>query len=148
MKKIITDFVKIYEELSSDNITTDINKFHEIYAEDIKFTDPIHTTNNLNEFKEYFLNTATNLDYLKFNFIKQAVAENTAFFEWTLHFSNKNINQGEKITTEGCSAVMIDPNIKKITLHRDYYDLNQMLYSHITILKNVTSFINNKVAFK
>lgn len=146
MQELVKNFIKIYEELNTKNIKTNINQFENIYHQNIFFKDPIHETNNLKEFKEYFLNSAINLTHLKFTFKNHISNQETGYFEWDLCFSNENINKGKKIYLEGCSAIKMKEDT--IYFHRDYYDLNEMVYSKVPILKNVTSFINKKISSK
>ena len=58
-------------------------------------------------------------------------------------YSHKQLNSGKPITVEGHSFIMGDDS--KVTYHRDYVDLGQMLYEHIPVLGRLIQWVKKRM---
>lgn len=138
--KSIHDFAQRFQDFYSQMTMSDIDRLGDLYAQDVVFTDPIHTVNGLAGLTEYYRKTFSSVSSFDFSFIDAPVlGDQTAVFDWQMTFTQKRLNGGRPIVLPGISKVKYHQN--KICTHRDYYDLGKMVYEHIPLFgKLVTKF--------
>ena len=144
---VIERFCKIYTDICQIS-PSDLEK---IYADDIRFIDPITTHRGIDEVKRYFSNLLTQAETCKFDISdifycsqqnNQNQSEVTHLVNWTMTLVLKNNHK--KITLDGTTQLGIKDDI--IIYHKDYYDLGEMVYEHVPILGFIIRKIKGKLA--
>lgn len=136
----LENFIDIYQKLSTDNI----GLLESLYHQDIMFQDPMHEISGFTDLYKYFTLLYQNVNYCKFE-IKQVFHQgNQAAIYWTMTYGHKKLNHGKPIIVEGHSLIMGIES--KVTYHRDYLDLGQMLYQHVPVLGRAIQWLKKRVS--
>ncbi|MFT6087163.1 MAG: hypothetical protein ACJAWT_001197 [Glaciecola sp.] len=136
----ITKFESFYTDLASMKI----EELAGLYSNDVTFIDPIAAHTGITAVEQYFTKLLDNAKHCTFNIysIEQTISipsesESTTDWSgylvtWKMSFTSARINKGQPIHVDGVSQLRIKND--KITYHRDYYDLGQMIYENIPLL--------------
>jgi hypothetical protein len=138
----ITKFESFYTDLASMKI----EELADLYSKDVTFVDPIAAHSGITAVEAYFTKLLHNAKYCSFTIhsIEQTISIPTDsesksttdgsgyLVTWKMSFTSARINKGQPIHVDGVSQLKIKNN--KITYHRDYYDLGQMIYENIPLL--------------
>ena len=135
---IIDKLQQVFVELNSTNT----HLLDEIYTTDMKFEDPAHIVEGLDDFKKYIKNLYQNVTSCTFNFIKIERFSGGAVLEWNMLISHPRLNKGIIFTVSGVSVVRYDD---KIYSHRDYFDLGGMLYERLPLIGCIIKFIKTNL---
>ena len=130
MTNILYNFCNYYEELTIEKV----DGLNEIYDTNAYFIDPVHEINGLDSIKRYFQSLLVNISYCRFNIEQLIEQEDQAFLTWEMNFSHPKLSSGRAIKVQGVSQLKFN---RLITFHRDYYDLGEMIYEQIPILKSL-----------
>lgn len=130
-------FITTYESLSKGQW----QRLANLYADTIVFQDPLHRIEGIEALKDYFANLYTHLNYCHFQVHTVCHQEQQAFVTWTMRYAHPRLNSGKEVVVEGTSHLHFQD---KITFHRDYVDLGQMLYEHIPVLGSVIKTIKRR----
>ncbi len=136
----LSNFVKIYQTLSTDNLEL----LETIYHNEVTFIDPIHELKGFDNLFQYFQDLYENLvscDFVISNVIAQ---EDQAAIYWTMSYQHPKLNKGNVINVTGSSY--IKGHEDKVIYHRDYLDLGSMLYEQLPVLGKLIKLIKNKAA--
>lgn len=131
-------FVKIYGELSTDNLEL----LADIYHDDIVFKDPMHKLHGFKELSEYFENLYTNLISCDFTINEIVLDGNTAGIYWHMCYQHPKLNSGNKIDVMGHSKLIGQDD--KVIYHQDYIDLGAMLYEHLPVLGRIIKWLKRR----
>ena len=134
---VLEQFIKMYETLEKGQF----GRLAEVYALDIHFQDPLHQIHGLTALQRYFEQLYTHLDYCQFKVTHVCPQDNQAFITWDMTFVHPRLNSGKAVVVQGASHLKFTD---KITFHRDYTDLGQMLYEHIPLLGAVIKTIKRR----
>jgi ketosteroid isomerase-like protein len=129
-------FLRIYENLSADNLQT----LKSIYRDDVRFIDPAHEINGIENLTAYFSALYRNINSIHFSFCEPMVSENMGYVSWKMIFSHKKLAGGKEITVDGVTYLEFDLQ-DRVYYHRDYFDLGAMLYEHVSLLGRFVSSI-------
>lgn len=139
---VIDRFASFYQTLA----IADIAQLEQIYANDITLIDPVGTHHGLAQLTAYFENLLVNAKQCEFVIHHIAAHEQQDLLThqsftvtWTMSFATPRLNAGETIHVDGITLLKVRDDA--IFFHQDYYDLGQMVYEHVPILK----FIINKI---
>ncbi|RVU84844.1 nuclear transport factor 2 family protein [Leucothrix sargassi] len=136
---IIEQFAALYQTLNKENL----HRLSEVYDDDVVFIDSAHELKGIQALTYYFDGLYTNLDECTFDIEHiQSDGEGRAFITWTLHFVHPKLAGGKKISVAGASDLKFD---EKITYHRDYVDMGQMIYEHLPVVGSVIRMIKKRV---
>lgn len=136
-------FRQLYEDLAS----IDINDLALVYHQDIEFADPVTRHQGLSAVKKYFANLLDSVDTCQFTIHalqESASTEGGSYshtVEWTMTLQLKN--KPNIISVDGVSLLKVRD--EKIHYHRDYYDLGEMVYEHVPLLRHLIGFIKKKL---
>lgn len=136
MKPIVSRFCEYYRELTLENL----ERLDEIYAIQAKFIDPIDEINGLEKIHSYFHKMLNDCKYCHFDITDVVEKDDQAFISWTMHFAHPKLNHGSEINVDGSTHIKF---FERINYHRDYYDVGQMVYEHIPIIKHLIKYIKN-----
>ena len=134
------DFLEVFNALSSDNL----HRLEEIYTSDIRFVDPAHEINGIDNLRNYFAKLYANVTSVNFDFHDEASIGHCGYVQWDMHFSHPRLKGGRAITVPGASYLRFSDS-GKVSYHRDYFDLGSMLYQHLPILGRVVRSINRRL---
>ena len=119
-----------------------IGALPDLYLDNVKFIDPVHHLEGLDEVVRYYNVSISGLNYCRFEFIQTIVGDGDAAFTWLMRYSHKKIKKGEPIEVNGSSFIRFDD---KIYYHRDYYDLAEMMFDHLPLLGGLSRFVKRKI---
>ena len=135
---LVLDF---YNNLSQNNLTT----LADLYATNVEFIDPVHHMLGLDQLQQYFSHAYARLSSCRFMATAKIANQDQGCLSWVMTFTHEAIGNGKSISVHGCSVVHWNSE-GKISYHRDYYDLNEMVLEHIPLLGWVTKKIKQKMA--
>lgn len=135
---IIEKLQKVFVELSSTNTYL----LDDIYTKDMKFEDPAHRVDGLDNFKKYMVNLYQNVTSCTFKFSNIEHFNGGAILEWNMLISHPKLNKGIIFIVPGVSVVRYH---EKIYSHRDYFDLGAMLYERLPLIGRVIRFIKRNL---
>lgn len=136
----IEQLLSFYNQLSSSNISG----LAQIYHADIQFIDPVKAVNGLAELQQHFTHSYSNIDYCKFEKLQAFEQINQGVLTWKMHFSHPSIGNSKAIVVDGCSMLRWQNDL--IIYHRDYYDLQQMVLTHLPVIGWLTGKVKQRMA--
>ena len=136
----LTSFVKIYQQLSVDNLPL----LEELYHKDIVFIDPMHKLKGIAKLTDYFQALYTNLFSCKFVITNVIYNNNQAAIYWQMTYVHPKLNGGNAVSVIGSSHIKGSQD--KVTFHQDYIDLGAMLYEQLPIVGRLIKWIKTKAA--
>lgn len=134
-------FLKTYNKLNSHNLEL----LAEIYSRNVRFIDPVHEINGLQDLQRYFAALYENSNSVSFTFEEQVGDAHSAFVSWKMHFSHPSLDRGKTITVNGVSHLRFNSD-GLVAYHRDYFDLGAMAYEHIPILGTLVRTVKRRLA--
>ncbi len=117
----------------------------DFYDADAVLVDPLGEHRGLSNIKAYYKNLYENLEVIHFDFHGKMVGPSEGVYFWTMTYEHPRINGGREVRVEGNSHVRISPKSKKVTYHRDTFDMGAMIYEHIPVLGWIISSIKKKM---
>lgn len=126
---ILKQLVPFYEALTPQSI----DGFDAFYAEDAKFRDPFNQVDNLEAIKKIFRHMFVQVNDPAFSVRKAIVGEGDAIIFWAFHFRFRGLGCKTTQCLEGVSHLAFAPD-GKVTLHRDYWDAAEELYSRLPVV--------------
>jgi hypothetical protein len=132
---------EFFSKLSSQSM----NLVNEFYDSQVTFRDPIHELHGSEEVKKYYSNLYKNVEYIRFDYEKQLVSGNEEVLFWVMHLRAKGLNSGKDIAVSGNSHIIFSTESGKCIYHRDYFDMGEFIYEQVPILKNIISYVKNRL---
>lgn len=133
-------FFEAYQHLNSNNLDT----LTEIYSDDVVFIDPAHTLTGLTQLRKYFEKLYSGLESINFDFIDHQQQGDVAYVQWRMVMRHSRLRRGRPVSVEGVSRLEFDAE-HKVKLHRDYFDLGEMLYENLPLLGRVILSIKKRL---
>tara|TARA_B100000780_G_scaffold265762_1_gene221436 strand:- start:474 stop:899 length:426 start_codon:yes stop_codon:yes gene_type:complete len=139
MNPIIEKLFAYYQEFSQESI----DRLGEIYHQDTVFEDPIgKKIEGLSQLKNHFSKMMSNVTYCRFDITNVVVDESQGFISWSMMFAHPKLNNYQEITVIGVSHIKFTD---RITYQRDYFDLGNMFYEQVPILKKVIKMLKKRL---
>jgi len=138
MNILVDKFCAYYKEFSQESIAG----LDEIYHQNVILQDPFSQIEGLTQVQKHFGNMMENVSYCRFEIIEVVSNEGQAFITWTMKFAHPKLNNHQQIAVDGVSDIKFDD---RITHHRDYFDVGNMFYEHVPILKNVIKMLKKRL---
>jgi len=132
----VQQFVNYFENLDPNSI----DGLDSFYAVNVHFQDPVHEISGLDSLKAYFNKLNKNLNAGSFSFVSVDTVTNKCFLQWEMTLSLKKPRKTVRVN--GISVLTFED---KITIHRDYFDLGEMIYEHIPLVGGLVRFIKKKI---
>jgi ketosteroid isomerase-like protein len=136
----IEHFLSFYNGLSSQNM----QQLADVYHPDVVFIDPVHEIHGRNALHQYFNHVYARLRHCEFAGQDKMERGEQGFFSWQMRFTHPAIGNGKMIVVAGCSVLRWQDGL--VVYHRDYYDLDEMVYQHLPCLGWVTGKIKQRMA--
>jgi hypothetical protein len=108
-----------------------------LYSDDIIFTDPAHSITGLSALCAYLNYQYSNVQFCEFLLKGKWHSDSNLFLQWDMAVQHPKLNGGKTITVNGISHLlyqMDNESSAKIFLHRDFFDLGQLLYENIPVI--------------
>jgi len=131
---LLNRFVDIYQRLDKTNLHT----LREVYSDHVHFEDSLHKLDGIDDLINYFEGQYKNLSSCSFTVLEAHQQLENAWLVWEMRFSHPKLNGGSQICVPGASHLRLND---KITYHRDYVDMGQVLYEHIPLLGRAIRWI-------
>jgi limonene-1,2-epoxide hydrolase len=136
----IDSFIIFYNALSGSNL----QQLEQVYHPAVVFTDPVHKIQGIAALKQYFSHAYARLQQCTFAGQNSIEAQDEGFLSWTMQFSHPAIGNGKMIEVAGCTVLRWQDGL--IIYHRDYYDLNEMVFQHLPVLGWLTDKVKRRMA--
>ncbi|WGL16878.1 nuclear transport factor 2 family protein [Microbulbifer bruguierae] len=133
-------------ELYSDFLAADSRQIAEIYAENTVFRDPVHELCGLASLQGYFAGMAENLQECRFEFDQSLIDGGRVSLWWTMYYRHPRLGGGSPLKLRGASLLLIDPQLNRVVMHEDVYDLGAMVYEQIPVLGRVVNLVKASLA--
>jgi hypothetical protein len=137
MDEIIERFKAAYHDCTS----LDVGGFDKLYAENVRFRDPVHELSGLSQLQLYLEELCNNLDECRFEYLEQVQSEGIAYVKWNMHFRHPSLGK-RPITVRGVSQIHYDSHI---FYQEDIYDMGAMIYEHVPLLGLCTRWLKNRL---
>lgn len=134
----IAQFKQLYQTFDGQTLS----RLPKVYSPAITFKDPIHQLTGLEPLTLYFENFCKPETQCQFEFINEIIADDQAFFQWRMHYSNPKLSGGKKLTLSGGTLIKFKT---QIVYHEDFYDMGAMIYQHLPLLGWVVKNINRRM---
>jgi SnoaL-like domain len=118
-------FCRVFSRLTPDTPMP----LAELYTVDVRFEDPLHQLEGLEQVRQYFTRLNAGLVEGRFSFGEALVGETLAMVPWTMHLSLKRLKR--PVVVAGCSHLRYD---LKVSYQRDYFDLGALIYEQLPVL--------------
>lgn len=135
----LSQFLAQYQYLNVDNLEL----LAQMYSPDVEFIDPLHRIEGLPALTQYFRGMYQNLQTIQFEYQSPLVQERHASVTWAMHITHTSLNAGQPFTVHGMSALQFNDE-GKVLRHRDYFDLAELLYLRLPLLKHIIAAVNRK----
>ena len=126
-QQVLDRLVHFYQTFDLDAI----QRLGDVYSEQVTFEDPIRRIHGLAALQAYFTSLMQHVKSCRFDVVRYETTARSGFVEWEMYFSHAALNRGDAIKVSGVTVLSFED---KITYHRDYFDLGEMLYEHVPVM--------------
>jgi hypothetical protein len=133
-------FLEMYNSLHADNL----HRLREVYRRDVRFVDPAHEIDGLDNLVSYFENMYKNVSSIGFTFTEPVFDGTDGYVSWEMTFSHKRLAGGRRLQVDGLTHVRMDGE-GMVYFHRDYFDLGAMVYEHVPVLGRIIQTIRKRL---
>ncbi len=137
--KTMAQFINIYSQLNKSNL----DELKSLYDQNVIFEDPAHCIQGWENLFEYFESLYSNINSCQFVIHSSMSDDSQGFLQWTMTFSHPSLGNGQERYVEGCSRIEFSAG--RITYHRDYFDLGEMVYEAVPVLGHVVRHIKTRL---
>lgn len=117
----------------------------EFYHDDARFVDPVVNVTGLEDIRKHYEYQYAKVREISFAFVDEHVAGDTHTIEWEMTLRTKRLNKGKTFTVPGSSVITFRDD--KVVYHRDYFDLGDMLYERVPVMRFFTKKIKKRLHF-
>ena len=135
--EIVEKFNAMYQTLDKDNM----HLLMDVYSDDVVFVDALHEIKGIDALEKYFEGMYQNLEYCKFDIHDVQSNDSSAYLSWKMDYAHPKLGGNKNISVDGVTHLKFDG---KVTYHRDYADMGQMLYENIPLLGSAIRLIKKK----
>ena len=111
----------------------DVERLHEIYAEEATFRDPFNDVRGTEAIKVVFRHMFETLHGPRFTILETVAEGDDAFLVWDFDFRIKSLRPRHWRRIRGTSHVRFGPD-GRVTYHRDYWDAAGELFSGLPLV--------------
>lgn len=144
MSNTIIPTVKvIYRDLNKENIDELIS----IYDKNVTFVDPVNAIHGREKLLDHFKHSYADVQSCEFLFDDaiEIIQPNTALLSWKMILKHKSLNSGNAVEVDGSSYLSFSD---KITFHRDWFDLGQMIYENLPLVGSAIKLVKSRLKCK
>lgn len=137
---IIKRFTRFYQNVDEQAVAS----LNEIYSDNIVFVDPVAKHQGISAVEDYFKNLLENTESCECEIQNILSNANKHMVKWEMNFTHPKLNAGQNVQVEGVTELHTDGD--KIIYHRDFYDMGQMVYEQVPLLKTVVKSIKKRLS--
>ena len=136
-----------FKQLYQDLANIDVNQLELVYHQNVRFIDPITSHDGLDAVKHYYAQLLESVERCEFDIhamlqtSQSHINDYDYLVEWTMRLRLKN--NSCDINVDGVSLLKAEDD--RFIYHRDYYDLGEMVYEHVPVLKQIIRYIKKKL---
>ena len=121
-------------------------KFESVYSPEVKFIDPAGEINGRDALVSHLRSQCLNLIDCRFEFDTdlEILGRHQSMLAWTMIMRHKSIAGGRPTTTHGVSVLKHNT---MVTLHRDFFDLGEMVYQHLPVVGGLVNLVRGKLRY-
>nr|WP_284048095.1 nuclear transport factor 2 family protein [Marinobacter sp. ATCH36] len=131
-------FQQLFNNLCAGNMA----ELNSIYSDNVWFQDPFCTVRGIDELTEYFTGAYANVISCGFEFGDPVISGENVCIPWVMSLQHKRIRKGKAVKVDGISQLIIREG--RVTSHRDYFDVGQLLYENLPLMGGVIRWIRNQ----
>ena len=117
-----------------------LEQIDEVFAPNVHFKDPFNDVVGSEQVKKIFRHMFATTTKPSFLIAKVATSDDTLFLQWDFTFQKNS----KDWLIQGCSVVTFDDN-DQVKEHIDFWDPAEQIYSKISFLKPLMSFLANRL---
>lgn len=140
----LTRLINYYETLSPRTV----KDFDQHYAADARFKDPFNDVSGLPAISRIFSHMFEQLEAPRFivtgRYLGEEKSSGEAMLRWELRFRSKSMGSAEQ-SIVGSTLLTFD-NAGRVTLHRDYWDASEELFSKLPIIGPLTRALRRQLS--
>ncbi|GAA6185638.1 MULTISPECIES: nuclear transport factor 2 family protein [Alteromonadaceae] len=136
---VLKKFENFYRNLSLQSIA----HLGDVYAPEATLIDPLSQHQGLKCIKDYFENLLTNTSKCDCLIQHITEVEGDIFVTWKMRIVHPQLNSGKEFEVDGISHLKSAND--KIVFHRDYYDLGEMIYEQVPLLKHIIRALKRRL---
>lgn len=137
---VIDRFTDFYQNVNNESL----KQLGQIYAEQILFVDPVVEHQGLVALDTYFKNLMENTTSCHCDIQNIVTQKDKHMVTWEMNFTHPKLNSGRNVQVQGVTELRTSED--RIVYHRDYYDMGQMIYEQVPLLKNVVNSLKRRLA--
>lgn len=138
--KVIERFTEFYQNINDESLKS----LAQIYAQHVVFIDPVATHQGFDALDQYFKNLMENTTSCQCDIQNIVTQGEKHMVTWVMNFTHPRLNSGRNVRVDGVTELRTSDD--QIVYHRDYYDMGQMIYEHVPLLKNVVNGLKRRLA--
>ena len=142
--EIVKQFMSMYQTLNKDNL----HLLQPVYSDDVVFIDALHEIKGLPALETYFagmygnlISSSIEITDVQSHQASDGSGEGIAYMTWEMKYAHPKLAGGDTISLDGVTKIKFTD---KVTYHRDYADMGQMLYEHIPVLGSAIRLIKRR----
>lgn len=118
------------------------------YDSGATFIDPIGRHTGIVEIRKYYEGIYGPVTEISFNFGEPIEQGERLAMSWTMKFRSSKLKGGKELSVDGLSVFRFDPKLGKVTYHRDYFDVAEMVYEHVPVVGATIRYIKKRLKGK
>jgi hypothetical protein len=134
-------FLNHFNQLEADRM----NLLVQMYTEDVSLQDPLHKIQGLDELTRYFTGLYKKTLSCRFEWETRLMVGDEAMLSWRMHLQHKYLNRGQEFYLSGASHLRFRQGEELVCMHRDYFDVSELIYERIPTLGPAVSWIKSKL---
>ncbi|MCU0734874.1 MAG: nuclear transport factor 2 family protein [Methylotetracoccus sp.] len=138
MSTFLQHFKGIFNELDA----TRLHLLDEIYAPNVKFSDPVHELEGLPALRDYYQRLYEGVISCRFDFDDEIVQDERAALVWTMRFEHVRFKKAGVMTLAGISHLRFSD---RVYYHHDYFDMGAFIYERVPVLSSVIRAIKKRL---
>ena len=138
MNPFLQHFKSIFNQLDA----TRLYLLDEIYAPNVKFSDPVHELEGLPALRDYYQRLYEGVISCRFDFDDEIVQDERAALVWTMRFEHVRFKKAGVMTLTGVSHLRFND---RVFYHHDYFDMGAFIYERVPVLSSVIRAIKKRL---
>lgn len=137
----LSRLVRYWERLTPP----DVERLHEVYADDAYFRDPFNEVRGVEAIKPVFRHMFGTLHEPRFTILETVAGEDSAFLVWDFDFRIRSLQPRRARRIHGTSHIRFAPD-GRVAYHRDYWDAAGELFSGLPLLGRLMRFLARRMS--
>lgn len=136
----LAQLVRYWERLTP----ADVERLHEVYADDAYFRDPFNEVRGVEAIKPVFRHMFETLHEPRFTILETVAAEGGVFLVWDFDFRIQSLQPARARRIHGTSHIRFAPD-GRVAYHRDYWDAAGELYEGLPVIGGLMRMLGKRM---